>query len=92
MYRVIDIISYNETWTHRYPHLAKLGSGVMVLLDPEQIKAAPDLCGRTVWVQTANGDRVERVVDSVEIHGSVVGLFFGGVTQNEIPAHSHIDW
>jgi hypothetical protein len=92
MYRVIDIISYNETWTFRYPHLAKRGNGLMVLLDPEQINEAPDLSGRAVWVESVNGDRVELVVDDVEVHGSVVGLFFRGVTPNEIRPHSHIDW
>jgi hypothetical protein len=92
MYRVIDTISYNKRWTDRYPHLVERGDGLLAILEPTEINAAPDICGRTVSVHKPNGERLDLIVDFVEAPHAVVGLFFKGASSEDIPRESRICW
>jgi hypothetical protein len=92
MYRVIDTISYQSSWIHRYPELAKRGEGVMAILEPNQIGERPEVKGRTVRVHRPDGDISELVATKAEEHHSVVGIFFSGISAEEIPRGSEIEW
>ncbi len=92
MYQVIDTIYYQRSWTHRYPHLAKLGDGVMAILEPSQIGEPPDIKGRTITIHQPNGGITHLVAIHAEAHHSVVGIFFEGISAEEIPVGSQLEW
>lgn len=92
MYQVIDTISFRDSWIHRYPDFAKLGEGVMAILEPSQISEPPEVRGRTLTVRKPNGDLSRLVATDADAHHSVVGIFFGGVSAEEIPRGSHLEW
>ena len=92
MYRVINTISYRNSWTHRYPEFAKRGEGLMVLLDPSQITEPPDVQGRTIKIHKPDGQVTQLVAIDSEVHHSVVGLFFSGITEEEIPLGAQLEW
>jgi hypothetical protein len=92
MYRVIDTIHYRDSWTHRYPELAQRGEGVMAILEPSQIKEPPDIQGRTVAIHKPDGNISRFVAADAEVHHSVVGIFFRGISAEEIPLGSQLEW
>jgi len=92
MYRVIDTIAYTSGWIHRYPERAERGEGLMVILDPEMIKEPPDIRGHVVLIKKPDGHVANLSVTDVEVHHSVVGLFFAGMAQDEIPLDSYVEW
>ncbi len=92
MYQVIDIINYRGSWTHRYPELAERGDGVMVILEPSQIKEPPEIQGRTVTIHKPDGNLSQLVATHAEVHHSVVGIFFRGISAVEIPRGSQLEW
>lgn len=92
MYRVIDTITLKNSWTHRYPELAKRGDGLLLILEPEQIKEAPDIEGRTVTVKRPDGSVSSCEVSHTEAHHGVVGIFVKGLALHEIPHGSLIGW
>jgi hypothetical protein len=92
MYKVIDTTSYANGWVYRYPELAERGEGVMAILEPNQIKLAPDIQGLVVTVHTPNGETLQLVATDSSAHHSVVGIFFGGVSAEKTPRGSEIEW
>ncbi|HEX8151019.1 MAG TPA: hypothetical protein VF591_27800 [Pyrinomonadaceae bacterium] len=92
MYQVIDTISYRSSWTHRYHELAERGAGVMAILEPGQISEAPEIRGLTITVRKPDGNVSRFVAADVEAHHSVVGIFFSGISADEIPRGSLIEW
>ena len=92
MYQVIDTITYRDSWTYRYPEFVKRGEGVMVILEPSQIREPPDVQGRTVTVRKPDGNISRLVATDSEAHHSVVGIFFNGITAEEIPRGSQLEW
>ena len=92
MYQVIDTISYRSSWTHRYPKLAERGDGVMAILEPSQISEPPEVRGRGVTVRKPDGKVSQLVAADSEAHHSVVGIFFSGISADEIPRGSLLEW
>jgi hypothetical protein len=92
MYQVIDTISFRHSWTHRYPEFAERGEGVMAILEPSQIKDPPEIRGRIVTIHKPDGATSQLVATDSEGHHSVVGIFFGGVSAEEIPRGSQLEW
>ena len=92
MYQVIDTINYRGGWTHRYPELAERSDGVMVILEPSQIKEPPEIQGRTVTIHKPDGNISQLVATNAEVHHSVVGIFFRGISAKEIPRGSQLEW
>jgi hypothetical protein len=92
MYQVMDTITYRRSWTHRYPEFAARGDGVMALLEPSQINEPPEIQGRTVTVHKPDGNVSQLIAAGSEAHRSVVGIFFSGVSADEIPRGSLIEW
>ena len=89
---VIDRITLNKRWTHRYPQWAKYGEGLMVLLNPEQIDSSHDLAGRTAHITRPDGVAKSLQIHHSEVHNGVVGLFFEGVDESMIPRLSVVTW
>ena len=92
MYQVIDTICYRHGWTHRYPELTHRGEGVMAILEPSQIREPPEVQGRTVTVRKPDGSLSQIVATDSEAHHSVVAIFFSGISADEIPCGSQIEW
>ena len=92
MYKVIDTISYSNSWIDRYPELAERGEGVLAILEPSQIKLAPDIRGLAVMIHKPNGETSRVVATDSSSHHSVVGIFFKGVSAEEIPRGSELEW
>ena len=93
MYRVVDTIAFNNRWIHHYPRLAERGEGLLVILDPEQIREPPAVEGRTVVVERPDGSTSELTVHSVEAGAnSMVGLFFKDVSSDAVTCGSLIRW
>jgi hypothetical protein len=92
MYKVMDVIDYRSSWTFRYPDFARLGEGVMVLLDPNQITEPPPIKRKTVNIQKPSGDTFQFTAFDTEAHHSIVGIFFKGIFSDEIPIGSQLEW
>jgi hypothetical protein len=92
MYQVVDTISYRSSWTLRYPDFAERGEGVMAILEPSQIKEPPEIQGRTITIIKPDGNTSQLVATDSEAHHSVVGIFFRGVSAEEIPRGSQLEW
>jgi len=90
--RVIDTIDLSPSWTHRYPELEARGEGVMAVLDPEQIKSAPEIEGRTIVITRPDGSVRQLVATTVEVHHSVVGIFFKGASSDDVPRGAELEW
>ena len=88
----MDTIAHRDSWIHRYPHLAERGEGLLIILDPAEVREAPDIQDRVVNVRKPDGSASQYVVASAETHHSVVGLFFKGVSSEDIPRGSLIEW
>lgn len=93
MYRVIDTIRYDGSLFHHRPDLAtKVGSGLLAILDPAQIRSAPFQPGDVVLIHRPDGNSFQHIVGAIEFGaGSVVGIFFAGLADAEIPRHSQIE-
>jgi hypothetical protein len=92
MFRVIDTIRCNETTLQSSPDLmARLGRGLLVILDPAQVSSAPFHAGATVRVHRPDGDSFDRVVSAVEVPQAAVGVFFRDMEHHEIPRLSEIE-
>src|SRR5438093_13009728 len=92
MFRVIDTIRCDETTLRSSPDLmARLGRGLLVILDPAQVSAAPVLAGATVRIHRPDGDCFDRIVVGVEVPGSLVGLFFRDTEPHDIPRLSEVE-
>jgi len=92
MYRVVDTISYQEGWTHRYPEAANRGEGLLAILDPNEIREPPDIHGCAVSIHRPDGSVADIIADGSEARHSVVAIFFKGVTSEDIPRGSHLEW
>jgi hypothetical protein len=92
MYQVTDTITYRSSWTHRYPEFAKRGDGVMALLEPGQIVEPPKVQGRTVTIHKPDGNVSQLTAAGSEVRHSVVGIFFSGISADEIPRGSLLEW
>ena len=92
MYRIVNTINYRNSWIHRHPVFAERGEGVMVILDPNQIKEPPEISGQTVTIYKPDGKIVQFVVGSSEAPHSLVGIFFKDVFSDEIPLGSQVEW
>jgi hypothetical protein len=92
MFRVIDTIRLDEQTLQSQPEImARLGRGLLVILDPAQVTSAPVQPGTTVRVHRPDGGSFDRVVSGVDVPHSVVGLFFRDTAQHEIPRLSEIE-
>ena len=92
MFRVIDIIRFDETLILEQPDIVeRFGLGILAILDPAQVTAAPMQAGSPVRIHRLHGKSIDRVVSKVDVRYSGVGLFFKGVDQHEIPRQSEIE-
>jgi hypothetical protein len=92
MARVIDLISYSNRWTHRYPDMARFGDGIMVILDPRDINDVGDLTGVVAAVKKPDGSIETLPIHHAEVHHNTVGLFFQGIDESRIPRNSEVTW
>ena len=92
MYQVIDTISYRDSWSHRYREFAKRGEGLMAILEPSQINQLPEIKGRTVTIHKPDGNISQLVATDSEGHHSVIGIFFSGMSADDIPRGSQLEW
>jgi hypothetical protein len=92
VYRVIDTIAYSNDLLRRYPQFTERGEGLLVILDPEEIKEPPAIKGQAVTVQRPDGSVARLIVDDVECPHLAVGLFFKSASKESIPRGTLIDW
>lgn len=72
--------------------IPQFGNGVLAILDSVGIKEAPPIsAGASVRIHRPDGTVTERRVDAVEICHRVVGLFFAGSPDHEIPRLSKVE-
>lgn len=93
MYQVIDTIRYDENLLNRFPELkSEFGGGLFVILDPNQVRSAPFQAGDPVTIHRPDGTQIQRIVGAIELSaGSVVGVYFSGMDQSEIPRLAKIE-
>jgi hypothetical protein len=94
MYRVIDTIPLKNNWVaDLHPVLAELGHGIIVVIDPEQLKSPPDIAGKEITVTRPDGSSIRLVVAQVpDSPGGAVGIFFHGVLPEQVPRNSILAW
>jgi len=92
MYQVVDTITFRNTWTHRYPEFAGRGEGVLAILEPSQISEPPEVEGQAMTVHKPDGAVSRLVAGGSEAHHSVVCIFFGGVSAEDVPRGSQLEW
>jgi hypothetical protein len=92
VFRVIDTILFQSTWTHRYPEFAARSEGVMAILDPSEITEAPEIQGALVTISKLDGTSTQVVALSTEAHHSVVGIFFASASKEDIPQGAELKW
>jgi hypothetical protein len=93
MFRVIDTIRYDGSLFRHRPEIAtQFGQGLLAILDPAQIRSAPFQPGDWVLIHRPDGSSLQQIVGAIEIGaGSVVGVFFAGLKEAEIPWLSQIE-
>jgi hypothetical protein len=64
----------------------------MAILEPSQISEPPPIQGCTVTVHKPDGTTAHLIATTSEAHRSVVGIFFGNISANEIPRGSFLVW
>lgn len=83
MYRAIDTICYRRSWMKHYPERASEDEGLLLILDPEQVRSPLEGVNR-VAIRLGQGSERLWDVTRVESNGAgVVGLFFRG-RQDEV--------
>ena len=78
----MDVIELSSSWTHFYPEIATRGDGLLVVLEPEQIREPPEIAGHSVTIFRPDGTVSQLEASSVEVHHSVVAIFFKNVTRD----------
>ena len=86
MHRVLDTIHHSNSWIHRYPELVKRGEGLLVILDPKDTTNAFKEEATQAIVTISGCEPKVLAIDSVEKNkAGVIGLFFRGAKEGEIP-------
>jgi hypothetical protein len=86
MHRVLDTIQHTNSWIHRYPELHKRGEGLLVILDPNDTANAFEEAARQATVLVSGRAPKVFAIDAVEKNkAGVIGLFFRGVQEADIP-------
>ena len=93
MLLVVDTITFSASplrehpeWWERYG-----GAGLLAVLDPATVPAAPVVAGALLRVHRPDGSHVEHVVTVVERPSTAVGLFFPHLTAADIPRLSLLE-
>ena len=76
----------------RSPAIEIQDEGLLVILEPEQIRSAEELGGKTAVVTIADGQVKEYVIHHSEVHHGVVGVFFKDMKRGEIGRGALIRW
>ncbi len=87
MYRVVDTINHRTEWLRHHPDLPQ-EEGVLAVLDSAHVRAP---FKGVVHVRVSRPDGSSGVLDVAEVRigaGGVIGLFFHGISEAEIPRGS----
>jgi hypothetical protein len=94
MYTVIDTIKISKTLMERIPDAAARykEEGLLVILDPSETRGIQPPDDATATIERPDGSSLELPIDIAHESHTVLGLFFIGATQEQIPSGSVIEW
>ncbi|WP_148594769.1 hypothetical protein [Aquisphaera giovannonii] len=89
--RVLDVIGLNPRWTFRYPHLAAVGPGVLLVFASGD-SPSPPVAGGVVQVERRDGTIAAYEVFFSERRPGAFGVAIPGLDAAEIDIGANVEW
>jgi hypothetical protein len=88
--RVLDVIGLDTRWTFRYPALASVGTGVLLLFESEDGTIPP--AGSLVRIERRDGTVAAYEVSFSEVRPGSLGVAISGLGATEVAIGANVEW